>query len=613
MKRWLFLIGIVLLLSGCAAVPEESISSSESTEGTAAFVTEPTGYYDPSSTLEADTDGAVRVYPLNRTDSSGIVYLDSDLLLLSGKESTTLTRLSGSNLYVSAAANLGCYVDPSSPAFSAGEKGITYYDALHLELVYLDSSLSEVSRISLPGDILGEPALTADRKTLYYCTSDTIRAINLDSGLDKLLKETPGSNWTLSALHCNDSILEVCVTDDQGEATHLFVSTQTGETLLESQNSLSLTTLDQQYFATLELGEYQYFLAGTAGNDPQSLLSDTYDLIADSVLEISAAAVCSVTGENTTLELYDLNSGLKCWALSLPGTQIPHSYLGNSSENCVWFLRYDVNYECDILCRWDLSRTTIQDDTVYLTGYYDLPDATELTACQEAAANLSQTHGVDLLLGADATACQPAEFALTAENQTPVIRRYLEIVDQALSKYPEGFLAQAASGTTCGKIQLCLVREISSSDNCCTDGIQFWGSDGNAYVVIAMQDGLEQALYRELFHVIDSWVMSNCSVYDTWESLNPKRFSYTYSSELPQDEVYDLLNGSSRAFVDLESMTYPREDRARIMAMAMMDGNEDIFESDILQKKLTVLCKGIRKAFGLRKSPETFPWEQYLS
>lgn len=613
MKRWLFLIAMIFLLSGCAAAPEETLPSSEPVQTTVAPVTEPTGYYDPSSALEADTEGAVRVYPLNRTDSYAIVVMDSDLLLLSGKESTTLTRLSGSNLYVSAAANLGCYVDADSPAFSAGEKGITYYDTLHQELVYLDSSLSEVSRSSLPSDILGEPALTADRKNLYYCTTNTIRAINLDSGLDKLLKEMPDSNWSLSALHCNDSILEISVTDDQGAVNHLFVSTQTGETLLESKRNLSLTTLDHRYFATLSLGEYQYFLTGTADGNPQSLLSNTYGLLADPVLEVSSAAVCTVANKNTTLDLYDLNTGLKCWELCLPGTQIPHSYLGSSSENCVWFLRYDENYECDILCRWDLALTTVQDDTAYLTSYYDLPNEDEFAACQENAAILSQTYGVDILLTSDATACQPAEFILTPENQVPVIQKYLEILGAAFSKYPEGFLAQAASGTTCGRIQLCLVREIASSGNQSTDGIQFWGSDGNAYVVISMQDGLEQALYRELFHVIDSWVMSNCSVYDTWESLNPKGFSYTYSSELPQDEVSDLLNGSSRAFVDMESMTYPREDRARVMAMAMTGENEEIFESDIMQKKLALLCKGIRKAFGLRKSPDIFSWEHYLN
>ena len=37
------------------------------------------------------------------------------------------------------------------------------------------------------------------------------------------------------------------------------------------------------------------------------------------------------------------------------------------------------------------------------------------------------------------------------------------------------------------------------------------------------------------------------------------------------------------------------------------------FQSEIMQNKLTAICRGIRKAFGLEKSPEVFIWEQYLN
>jgi hypothetical protein len=48
------------------------------------------------------------------------------------------------------------------------------------------------------------------------------------------------------------------------------------------------------------------------------------------------------------------------------------------------------------------------------------------------------------------------------------------------------------------------------------------------------------------------------------------------------------------------------------MEYAMRAGNESFFESEIMQKKLRQLCLGIRKAFGLEKSNESFFWEQYL-
>ena len=60
-------------------------------------------------------------------------------------------------------------------------------------------------------------------------------------------------------------------------------------------------------------------------------------------------------------------------------------------------------------------------------------------------------------------------------------------------------------------------------------------------------------------------------------------------------------------------MSFPKEDRARVMEYAMMEGNEHYFRSEIMQEKLLVLCKAIREAFGWKKSEEVFRWEQYLN
>ena len=59
-------------------------------------------------------------------------------------------------------------------------------------------------------------------------------------------------------------------------------------------------------------------------------------------------------------------------------------------------------------------------------------------------------------------------------------------------------------------------------------------------------------------------------------------------------------------------MSFPKEDRARILEYAMTEGNEHYFQSKTMQSKLRQLCIGIREGFGLKKSPDTFLWEQYL-
>ena len=60
-------------------------------------------------------------------------------------------------------------------------------------------------------------------------------------------------------------------------------------------------------------------------------------------------------------------------------------------------------------------------------------------------------------------------------------------------------------------------------------------------------------------------------------------------------------------------MTYPKEDRARLMEYAMMPENESYFITDTMQAKLRTLCLAIREAYDLETATESFLWEQYLA
>ena len=59
-------------------------------------------------------------------------------------------------------------------------------------------------------------------------------------------------------------------------------------------------------------------------------------------------------------------------------------------------------------------------------------------------------------------------------------------------------------------------------------------------------------------------------------------------------------------------MSYPTEDRARILEYAANPGNEALFVPPVMQQKLRRICQGIREAFSLTDDPDTFLWEQYL-
>ena len=117
----------------------------------------------------------------------------------------------------------------------------------------------------------------------------------------------------------------------------------------------------------------------------------------------------------------------------------------------------------------------------------------------------------------------------------------------------------------------------------------------------------EQALYHELYHVMETHILTKSSALDQWEALNPAGFTY---GNMEAMEVY--LQGQTRAFADSYSMRSSKEDRARILENAMLSGKEELFRSEYMQRKLTAICQGIREAYGLRKTTEILPWERYL-
>lgn len=620
MKRWPLLLLTALLLCGCGA--EQENATTNNTEPAPAIETnpiEPTGYYDPDSALEESSNGAVKLYPLNRSDSYGLCAMGDDLLVFSGDETTTLTKLTGNNLYVDAVANLNCRIDPADPAVLASGKGVTYYDAAHRALVFLDAGLKEVSRFDLPEDMLGTPALSADRKTIYYCTADSLRALDLETKLTKLMKEISYSSQSVTAILCGGTVLECAVKDRNGDQFQLFVSVQTGETLYETSGMIPLWTNTDSYFAIHTDGAYEELLTGASGEEPRILIPEEYGVDAMAVMELNSAVLVSDPGEDSTqLDLYDLETGIRTSRLDLPGGCLPQQILADPGLGDIWLLRYDEDYASDALYRWDYGLTATNDSESHFGIRYhaDAPDLNGLDACQEIANTISKTYGVKVLLWTDATAFQPFDYALEPEYQVPLLKYQLSVLEQALSRFPEGFLKKAASGTSSGKLRICLIRSITASDDVSVIddglGLQYWDDNGDAFVALIPGREMEQTLYHELFHIIDSFVLSNCSAYDNWNDLNPEGFAYTLDYEAIHSGDFPVTGEMTQAFIDLYSMTYPKEDRARIMEYAMMPDRAAYFESEAMQAKLYQLCYGIRKSFRLEKSSEVFSWEQYL-
>ena len=527
--------------------------------------------------------------------------------------------MSVSGPHISAAANPGCSVDAASPALLVSEKGITYCDSTRHSLVFLDTSLKEVRRISLPEQMLGEPCISHDRNILYYVTEDALRFIDLESGLDKLLRQMGDTACTLVGLHCDDTILE-CVTTSRDEAHTLFIDTKTGATLLDREGDDALWTLENRYFTTNWDGAYREVLTGISGQEPACMALPDPDAAIFPILNRDGLVTITAS-DAPVIDYYDLTTGMRTASATLDQVRDPRSIQASAQEDCIWFLAGDPESGSDLLCRWDLLKSPVEDPDIYrsVRRNVEQPDTAGLESCRQTAEALSEKHDVELLVWQDAVAFQPWDYSLIPEYQVPLLQRNLQILDRALSAFPEGFLKKAASGTGSGKIRICLVRRILGNGNMDgtlkeAAGLQYWDRNANPYLCLAVrQENLFRNAWLEMSHIFDSRVLTVCRAYDSWNSLNPAGFQYNYAAvtDLPI-EGRRWTVGPNRAFLDLYSMTYPREDRARIMEFAVEEGFAASFESEIMQKKLRTLCLGIRQAFDLQDSPEIFPWEQYL-
>ena len=609
-KHLIPLIISCLLLSGCASLVGDPTAPTEATEAAS-------GYYDPGSDTEQTTAGAVRVFPLEMEDFSGFLPMGEDVLVFSGLEkSSRLTLLTGENLALAAEAALETVLVPENTTLRVTPQGIHFYNSSAFLL--LDASLQEISRITPPEDITGMPLLSRDQTTMYYCTDHSVQALDLTTGVSRMLKEIAYPQQSITGLLLDESVLSLTVTDSSGQEQTLYLSTENGATLWEDRRFLQLSSSGSRYYTQLYHNACAMPVFGEPEQPPQTLmLPDTETEC--TFLPQTNSAVLSRFPEPGLLELQhiDLGSGRCTASLLLRQVLYPRNFQ-SSQEGFVWFTAYDPQYGCNTLYCWDLSLTPSHDSSDHTEIYYtqEQPDYEGLAQCRQYADSLSARFGIDILIYRDAIAFQPSDYDMTLEYQVRVIRRELQTLETCLGQYPPSLLNQLKEHFP--SIHICIVSQLRGSVDFgspdTAEGIQFFSDSFDAYIALAAGHNTKQTLYHELCHLIDTVVLNNTSVYDRWDTLNPKDFTYDYDyirNQNRPDEGY--LQDENRYFIDRYSMSFPKEDRARIMEYAMTEGNEDLFRSTHMQSKLLALSQAIRDAFDLENSPEVFRWEQYLN
>ena len=609
MKRLILLILALTLLTGCTVTPVVTTPSTEPTVNT-----EP-GLYVPGHPLESQSNGAVRVFPLNQS-SNGIAFMGKTLVTFTPNgDKTLVTPFVGENLAQRSGAELNGTFLPGDKTLQIDQQRIGYYDRAENCIVFLDSGLQETGRTSMPQNVQGTPVLSANMATVFYCTESEVRAYSLESGINRLIRQQNAQALSVEAVLFDDSVLMCGITDLDGNTYVEFLSALTGESLGADSGLMTLTDWQNQYF--LQRKDHlvtEYIFSAADGSQrcfhPQSQSGAVYGLL-------SMNAVVTVTQEEdgAHLEMYDLTDGNRTAQITLPGMTDGISLVADPEQDAVWLLVTDAATGNPLLCRWDVARSPVADTKVYTKPRYTLenPDTDALAACRSKAEELATRFGVEISFVKEPL--ESDDYSFVYEHQPTVILDALEQLEQTMTIFPEGFFRTVAEISDSQKLHIGLVRKLQRKNTGVPEGVaaqQYW-VDGNAWMALSVGDTVQELFIHQLAHLLDSYVYSKNVAYDEWSKLNPKDFAYDLSYfqyEEHGDSQY--LSGKNRAFIDTYSMTYPKEDRARIFDCALAEGNEELFGSKTMQNKLRQLCVGIRNAYGWKKDPRSFPWEQYL-
>lgn len=596
MKRLLALLAIAaLLLAGCSnETPDASGDAQNPTDST-----DVTGPAPDSSRIHDETGGVLDAYVLPTQDYTGIREYGSNILLFSqSAESTALTLISKETAAIVHTLDLGCTIDPDSGDLQLGSNRLAYYNRNTCQLVFLDSTLRQTGQVELPENIQGSLVMSEDLDRIYYCTDAEIRVLDLQSGISRLLKQHSVTAQSLTALCFEESLLVCALTDADGNDKTLYISTTNGATVYTEEGHTIFTAYENVYFAPRTNGTVQELLFGLRGEATQNLT--TLSGSAQPVLSISGAVAFPEADGRFGMDFYDLETGRRTASVMLPSMVFPAQLLGEAGTDVLWFLAHDQQDQQNVLCRWDLTKGTVEDDTSYTSLRYtaDNPDEAGLAQAKAQAQQIGEIYGVEICIWQDALV--DCGYTLKGEFQVSAILRQLTTLQEAMAKFPDGFFQNLANGTQSSRLRICLVRSITGSIGELT-GLQTWVG-GESYIILTVSNSTEQSFYHQLSHAIDSRVIVETKFYDDWNSLNPEGFQYGSLGENPSLDY----------FIDDDCLTSAADDRATIFAYAMLDNADYVFEPDTIQAKLLRICEAIRKTFALKDSPEVFPWEQYL-
>lgn len=593
MKSLIWILPVALLLCGCAAQAPEASQTQPSQ-----------GLYDPTHSVQTDTDGALEAYPLGDLEFQALAVMGDDYLLF-GEDKLTL--LSDAYLTPVTTVDAPGLPLPGNGQIQMNEKGVCYYSASERAVVFLGETLLEIGRLQLTEDITGAACLSPDWSKLYYCTPGCLNVLDMGKGTTKVLRTLNSDEHGVTGILMNGKVLRCYTKNPTGIMTYSLVSAETGATLHQGPEFQNIQSWGERYYFSYQMGPVTAHVFGKEEEAARCLYADEEQAVFP-VLENDALVRLTRAEGAITMEYLELSTGRRTASVTLQNVGQVESVCGD--KGCVWF-QWDHT-----LYRWNPAQNPVEDETVYTMPYATRkePDTAGLAKLEDTVSQIEQTWGVDILWQEEPSAFVPFEgYRFDTEYVPQVYERQLALLQQALEHFPKDFF-QKAAGWTENPLGIVLVRGIYGEPDEGTLSSApsvFYQLEGKVYLALSLWSDLERAFYHGVAHLIETPILSNCTAYYEWNTMNPEGFLYDndyIANQNRQDEQY--LQPGNQYFIDMYSMSFATEDRARILEYACLPGNEGYFASPVLQEKLTRIAGGIRKTFDLPEG--SYLWEQYL-
>lgn len=617
MKHWLGLVlALSLLLCGCTPA-QEPTTPTDLTQPSQ----EPTDFSEPTETQEPTEPEIPSLKRFTVTGFYGMAYLGDRIVLARNDQGTgELCLVEPETMEVVKTVRLTEGLVPAWEEVQITDMGIGFYDQGSRMMVFWNTELQELARVTFPEEVLGKAWLSPDWTKSYYCTAWGIHVMDMQTHIEMLLKANPGQEQMLTGILADGTILRCSVLLADGARQTRLVDADTGMQVEENLALDALTTWKDTYYLPIEGGAVRRLIFGTQTAQqlfwPRVEDAEIYPVPGTHGVVTVSAVKESQELTYYDLEYYNLESGRRTAYLRIKNA--PVLALTPAKDGNIWCL--SGNDQETGLFLWNLSKMPIEDSQRYVTPYYtaDNPDRAGLATLQQELNELGKKYGVAVRIWQDAVGNNPWDYTFEGEYFPQVYRKYIPILERVLASFPEGFL-QKTTGKDTRVLTISLVQSIADVADVEgrreIGGIQYWLAEDKPCIALVLGENLERSFYHQIGLLIDNQVLMRSKAYEVWNRRTPPGFAYDndYITNLDRTDTRFTLPGDGRYFINMFSMSYAREDRATVFEYACMEGSEEVFASPIIQGKLQQVSTAIRDAFGINGTDVKLLWEQYIT